>query len=166
MAYNQLQHLRDNIAAIRIALDYRDGITPQPEEYAALADYAGFGGLKAVLFPAGDKQGWIDRKASQNDLKLYPSMMELHGLLKDRLTESDYKSAVDSIRDSILTAFYTPPIVPQVLFETLKANGISPKRPYEPSSGAGVFITEMIKVFQAVEKVVAVEKDIVTGMVL
>jgi N12 class adenine-specific DNA methylase len=166
MAYNQLQHLRDNITAIRIALDYRDGITPQPEEYTALAAYAGFGGLKAVLFPAGDKQGWIDRKASQNDLKLYPSMMELHELLKDGLTESDYKSAVDSIRDSILTAYYTPPIVPQVLFETLKANGINPKRPYEPSSGAGVFITEMIKAFPEAEKVMAVEKDIVTGMVL
>jgi hypothetical protein len=37
MAYNQLQHLRDNIAAIRIALDFREGIRPQPEEYAALA---------------------------------------------------------------------------------------------------------------------------------
>jgi hypothetical protein len=166
MAYNQLQHLRDNIAAIRIALDYRDGITPQPEDHVVLAAYAGFGGLKAVLFPAGDRQGWIDRKASQSDLKLYPSMMELHELLKDRLTESEYKNAVGSIRDSILTAYYTPPIVPQVLFETLKASGISPKRPYEPSSGAGVFITELIKVFPDVEKVMAVEKDIVTGMVL
>ena len=29
MAYNQLQKLRDNINAIKIALDYRDGIMPQ-----------------------------------------------------------------------------------------------------------------------------------------
>jgi hypothetical protein len=34
MAYNQLQHLRDNIGAIRIVPESRDGITPQPEEYA------------------------------------------------------------------------------------------------------------------------------------
>jgi len=102
MAYNQLQKLRDNIRAIRIALDFRDGITPQAEDQAALQAYSGFGGLKAVLFPAGDKQEWIDRNASQNDLKLYPSMMELHELLKDGLNEADYKTAVQSIRDSIL----------------------------------------------------------------
>ena len=60
MAFNQLQHLRDNIAAIRIALDYRDGITPQPDEYAALAAYAGFGGLKAVLFLASPAASYIN----------------------------------------------------------------------------------------------------------
>ena len=166
MAYNQLQKLRDNIRAIRIALDYRDGITPEAEDQAALQAYSGFGGLKAVLFPAGDKQEWIDRNASQNDLKLYPSMMELHELLKDGLAESDYKTAVQSIRDSILTAYYTPPVVPQTLYAALKEQGIYPKRPYEPSSGAGIFITELIQAFPETEQITAIEKDFVTGMVL
>jgi N12 class adenine-specific DNA methylase len=166
MAYNQLQKLRDNIKAIKIALDYRDGIIPQAEDQTALQAYSGFGGLKAVLFPAGDKQQWIDRNASQNDLKLYPYMMELHGVLKDGLTEADYKIAVQSIRDSILTAFFTPAIVPQTLYQVLKEQGISPKRPYEPSSGAGIFITELIKAFPETGQITAVEKDLVTGMVL
>jgi len=166
MAYNQFQKLRDNIRAIRIALDYRDGIAPQPEEQAALQAYSGFGGLKAVLFPAGEKQEWIDRNASQSDLKLYPSVMELHELLKDGLTESDYKTAVQSIQDSILTAYYTPAIVPQTLYSVLKEQGIYPQRPYEPSSGAGIFVTELIKAFPETEQVTAIEKDFITGMVL
>ncbi|WP_183562952.1 hypothetical protein [Mucilaginibacter sp. SP1R1] len=159
MAYNQFQKLRDNIAAIRIALDYRDRITPIPEDRAALQAYSGFGGLKAVVFPAGEKQGWIDRNACQNDLKLYPSMMELHELLKDRLSETDYKTAVQSIRDSILTAYYTPAILPQILYQVLKEQDIQPKHPYKPSSGAGIFITELIKAFPETEQVTAVEKD-------
>jgi len=166
MAYNQLQKLRDNIRAIRIALDYREGITPQPDDQAALQAYSGFGGLKAVLFPAGEKQEWTSRNASQNDLKLYPSMMELHELLKDRLDEAGYKTALQSIRDSILTAFYTPAVVPQMLYTVLKEQKIYPKHPYEPSSGAGIFITELIKAFPETEQVTAVEKDFVTGMVL
>ncbi|MES2107933.1 MAG: helicase-related protein [Bacteroidota bacterium] len=166
MAYNQLQHLRDNIAAIKIALAHRNGQTARPEDQAALQAYAGFGGLKAVLFPAGDKQSWIDRNASQQDLKLYPSMIELHEVLKNGLNEADYKAAVQSIRDSILTAYYTPAVVPQTLYAVLKEQGISPKRPYEPSSGAGIFITELVKAFPETERVNAVEKDLVTGMVL
>ncbi|QKJ32837.1 DNA methylase [Mucilaginibacter mali] len=166
MAYNPLQHLRDNIAAIRIALDFREGIVPRGDDIQTLRAYSGFGGLKAVLFPAGEKEEWIKRNASQNDLKLYPSMMELYTLLQERLPEAEYRSAVQSIRDSILTAYYTPEIVPQTLFAVLKEQGISPKRPYEPSSGAGVFVTELIKAFPETEQVTAVEKDLVTGMVL
>ncbi|MBW4888953.1 DNA methylase [Mucilaginibacter sp. HMF5004] len=166
MAYNPLQKLRDNIRAIRIALDFRDGLIPGLEDMDALRAYSGFGGLKAVLFPAGDQQEWRNRNASQSDLKLYPSMMELYQLLKDRLDESEYRKAVQSIRDSILTAYYTPAIVPESLYAVLKEQGIAPKRPYEPSSGAGVFVTELIKAFPDAEKVTAVEKDLVTGLVL
>jgi N12 class adenine-specific DNA methylase len=166
MAYNPLQKLRDNIKAIRIALDHRDGITPNPQEQAELQAYSGFGGLKAVMFPAGDKEEWVRRNASQNDLKLYPSMMELYGLLRDGLNEEYYRNAVQSIRDSVLTAYYTPAIVPQVLYQVLKERGINPKHPYEPSSGAGIFITELVKAFPETEHITAVEKDLVTGWVL
>jgi N12 class adenine-specific DNA methylase len=166
MAYNSLQQLRTNIEAIRIALSFQPGDRLKEAQLETLRGYAGFGGLKAILFPEGPVDEWKKQNASQNDLKLYPSVMELHGLLREKLSEAEYKNAVDSLRESILTAYYTPPVVPQVLYETLKTNGISPRRPYEPSSGAGIFITEMIKVFPEVEKVMAIEKDILTGRVL
>jgi len=166
MAFNSLQKLRDNIAAIRIALGYREGVQLSETDAAALRKYAGFGGLKAVLFPAGERSEWEKRNASKADLQLYPSMMELHQLLKDNLEESDYRQAVAAMRESIVTAFYTPEIVPQTLFSVLKEQGIEPKRAYEPSSGAGVFIIEALKAFPDLQQISAVEKDLLTGKVL
>jgi hypothetical protein len=124
MAYNQLQKLRDNIKAINIVLDYREGIVPRAEDRAALQAYSAFGGLKAVMSPAGGREERDKRNASQSDLKLYPSMMELFQLSKERLNEAGYRTAVQSIRDRILTAYYTPAVVPQTLYQILKRNGI------------------------------------------
>lgn len=166
MAYNQLQKLRDNIAAIRIALGYRNGIKLRLEDQAALAAYSGFGGLKAILFPAGEKEEWVKLNASDNDLRLYPSIMELHGLLKQNFDADEYKEAIDSIRNSVLTAFYTPEILPQTLYQVLKENNVNPQRLYEPSSGAGIFITEAVKTFPGLEQINAAEKDVITGIVL
>lgn len=166
MAYNSLQKLRDNIAAIRIALAYQPGNRLSESDAAALRQYAGFGGLKAVLYPAGERSEWEKRNASKHDLQLYSSMMELHQLLKDHLDEPGYREAVTSIRDSVLTAYYTPEIVPQTLYSVLKEQGLSPNRLYEPSSGAGVFITEAVKAFPELQTINAVEKDLLTGKVL
>jgi N12 class adenine-specific DNA methylase len=166
MAFNSLQKLRDNIAAIRIALDYQPGAQLSAADTEALRRYAGFGGLKAVLYPAGEKAEWEKRNASKSDLQLYPSMMELHQLLKDHLDEPDYRKAISSIRESIVTAFYTPQIVPQTLFGVLKEQEITTKNLYEPSSGAGVFISEALQAFPDLKQINAVEKDVLTGKVL
>jgi N12 class adenine-specific DNA methylase len=166
MSFNPLHKLRDNIEAIRIALAYQPGDVLSVDDAAALRKYAGFGGLKAVLYPAGEKKEWAKRNASKADLQLYPSIMELHGLLRKHFGEPDYREAVQSIRDSVLTAFYTPGIVPQTLYAVLKEQGINPKRLYEPSSGAGIFIDEAINAFSSLQQINAVEKDILTGKVL
>ena len=166
MAYNQFQKLRDNIAAIRIALAYRAGDQISEADAERLRKYAGFGGLKAVLFPAGDKSEWENRNASKNDLKLYPSIMELHELLKAQFSEADYKAAIQSMRDSVLTAYYTPEVVPQILYQVLIAQNLQPQRLYEPSSGAGIFITEAVKALPDLQQINAVEKDILTGRIL
>ncbi|MFD0765409.1 hypothetical protein ACFQZI_11145 [Mucilaginibacter lutimaris] len=86
MAFQALQTLRDNIAAIRIALAYQPGSPLSEDDIATLRSYAGFGGLKAILFPAGDRKEWEKRNASKADLQLYPSMMVLHQLVRDHHT--------------------------------------------------------------------------------
>ena len=166
MAYNSLQQLRTNIEAIRIALSFQPGDRLEEEQLDTLRAYAGFGGLKAILFPFGPVEEWRKLNASQNDLKLYPSVMELHGILQEKLSEADYKTAVDSLRDSVLTAYYTPAVVPQVLYQALKDHTILPSCLYEPSSGAGIFISEAVKAFPDLQQVTAVEKDLLTGKVL
>ena len=166
MSYNSQQKLKDNIEAIRTALEWQPGQMLLPEQADALKRYAGFGGLKAVLFPNAPKEEWIKLKASKEDLKLYPQIIELHQLLQQHFNDAEYKQVVDSIKNSILTAFYTPEIVPQTLFAVLKEQGIESKSMYEPSSGAGVFVTEAASAFPSIENITAVEKDLLSGRVL
>jgi N12 class adenine-specific DNA methylase len=166
MSYNSQLKLQDNISAIRIALEWKEGQSLSDSQVQALQRYAGFGGLKVVLYPNAPKEEWIKLKASKEDVKLYPQIIELHELLQQHFNETEYKQVVDSIRNSILSAFYTPEIVPQTLFNILKEQGIEPKSIYEPSSGAGVFVCEAAKVFPEMEGITAVEKDILSGRVL
>lgn len=166
MRYNSQQKLKDNIAAIRIALEYNQRQKLSDEQVQSLRQYSGFGGLKAILFPNAPKEEWVKLNASKADLALYADVVELHNLLKQHLTETEYKETIDSLRNSILTAFYTPDIIPKVLFAELKNQGIEPKNLYEPSSGAGIFITEAANTFPSLKNITAVEKDILSGRVL
>ncbi len=166
MSYNSQQKLKDNIEAIRISLNWSEGMVLSSDQISALKKYSGFGGLKAVLFPNSSKEEWKKLNASREDLKLYPQIMELHELLQQNMQEKQYKNAIDSIRNSILTAFYTPDFIPQTLFSILKERGIEPKSLYEPSAGAGVFVTEAVAAFHSLLNVTAVEKDVLTGKVL
>ncbi len=166
MAYNQLQKLNDNIAAIRIALTWEKEKPLDATQVEALQKYSGFGGIKAILYPNAAKEEWVKLNATDEDLRLYPKIIELHELLKDNLSDQQHKEAISSIKNSVLTAFYTPQVVPQTLYATLKEHGIEPKRIYEPSSGAGIFITEAVKAFSSIENITAVEKDMLTGRVL
>jgi hypothetical protein len=166
MGYNSQQKLKDNIAAIKIALEWKQGQMPLPKHVETLKRYAGFGGLKAILYPNAPKEEWVKLKASKEDLRLYPDIIQLHQLLQQHLNEVEYKQAIDSIKNSILTAFYTPEIIPQTVYTILKEQGIEPKRIYEPSSGAGVFVTEAAIAFPALENITAVEKDMLTGRIL
>ncbi len=166
MSYNSQQHLRHNIAALKIALEWKPGDPLSPEQVKTLKAYSGFGGIKAILFPNAAKEEWIKLNASKEDLKLHPQIIELHQLLQQHFNEAEYKQAIDALKNSILTAFYTPEIIPQTLFKTLKQQGIEPKNIYEPSSGAGVFVIEAAKTFPALENITAVEKDMLSGRVL
>lgn len=166
MSYNSQQKLKDNISAIRIALGWKKGQMLLPEEVEALKRYAGFGGLKVVLYPNGPKEEWIKLKASKEDLRLYSQITELHRILQQHFNDAEYKQVIDSIKNSILTAYYTPEIVPKTLFNALKEQGIEPQNIYEPSSGAGVFITEAASAFPSLQNITAVEKDLISGRVL
>lgn len=166
MAYNVQQKLRDNIAALHIALRHKPGDMLHDDDMAALRRYAGFGGIKAILYPNAPVDEWHKLNVSREELSLYHPMMGLHELLRNYLNEKEYPAAVDSLKNSVLTAFYTPAVVPETLFEMLAARGIQPKHVYEPSAGAGIFITEALKAFPSIESVTAVEKDMLTGEVL
>src|SRR5690242_10151989 len=118
MAYNQLHKLNDNIQAIRIALENK---IPSQEELDLLQRYSGFGGIKAILYPFDDtKEEWIKSGATKEDLRLYKPVQELHELLQERFTDAEYRDILYSLKNSVLTAFYTPAIVPNTLYGFLQ----------------------------------------------
>jgi N12 class adenine-specific DNA methylase len=166
MAYNVHRQLKDNISAIRIALEWKPGENLDPEQVQQLKRYAGFGGIKAVLYGNGPREDWERQNATPEDMRLYDPIIGMHELLQNNLTREEYKQAIDAMKHSVLTAFYTPDVVPKALFHILAQKGIQPKRIYEPSGGAGIFVTEANKYFPSLERITAVEKDISSGKIL
>jgi hypothetical protein len=166
MAYNAKEKLAGNIAALRIALDWEGQRALSEDELTVLKGYAGFGGLKAVLYPRGEREEWQKMNASEADLRLYALVMELHELLETKLSSYGYKRAFDSLQRSAQTAYYTPELIPRALYTALGDRGLSIHSLYEPSAGAGVFVTEAVRLLPELQSVTAVEKDELTGKVL
>lgn len=140
MAYNKKAHLKDNIEAIKLAFALeREGRTATPEEQAVLRAYSGFGGIKAVLNPASslaDVARW-----TKSDRELFPLVSQLHSVIRSHSKdEAEYKRYFSSLKNSVLTAFYTPQDIVSVLASELGNHGIAPSRFLDPSSGTGVFV--------------------------
>ncbi|WP_199119251.1 DNA methylase [Pedobacter sp. ASV28] len=166
MGYSALHKLRGNLKAIGIALTHEKGSQLSQADREALMGYAGFGGIKAILYPDAPKEEWIKQGAAQGDLKLHKEILSLHELLKYHFNQQEYKEVVASIKESVLSSFYTPQVVPETLYQVLSEHGIQPKRLYEPSAGAGIFITEAVKTFSELKEIKAVEKDLLTSRIL
>lgn len=165
MAYNKKAHLRDNIEAIRIAfaLD-KEKRQASDAEKEKLAAYSGFGGIKAVLNPAAKPEDIAHWKTSEHDL--FPLVTELHQVLREAAKDdAEYKRYVSSLKNSVLTAFYTPKPVVDALSLALNNSGIKPLRFLEPSAGAGAFISSFKETVPDAE-VTAFEKDLLTGKIL
>ena len=165
MAFNRKAKLRDNIEAIRTLFELeRRGLPATPYHKEVLRRYCGFGGLKCILNPAAslmDVAGW-----AKSDRELFPQVAELHKLIRDySADEKEYKRYFDSLKNSVLTAFYTPKEVVSALADTLHAGGITPKHLLDPSAGQGVFISEFERTAPFAE-VMAFDKDLITGKLL
>ena len=165
MAYNKLEKLQDNLQAITIALSLeRDGRQATEEERAALRKYSGFGGLKFILNPC-DEPSDIE-KWSRFDRPYFSLTQVLFATLRDNSAdEKEYQAYVRSLRNSVLTSFYTPKAVADTISKVLKKQGVVVKNYLEPSAGKGTFIESAKESFPGM-KTTAFEKDLITGKVL
>ena len=165
MAYNRKQRLNDNIKAIETTfiLD-REQRTPTARERLLLERYCGFGGLKCILNPArelADAVHW-----AKSDLELFAPTVELHRLIRENSkNESEYKQLMDSLKQSVLTAFYTPSAVTEALTDVLKEHQIIPEKVLEPSAGIGAFVDSVLDNNPKAD-IMAFEKDLLTGKIL
>ena len=165
MAFNRKAKLRDNIEAIRTVFTLeKEGRAATPEEREILGRYCGFGGLKFILNPADNLMDAVHW--TKSDRELFPMTAELHRLVRDSSTdEREYKRYMDSLKSSVLTAFYTPPEIVSAIAGTLHEQGIIPDRLLDPSAGQGVFISAFGADAPGAE-VMAFDKDLLTGKIL
>ena len=165
MAFNRKQRLRDNIEAIRTAfvLD-REQRTPTARERLLLERYCGFGGLKCILNPARELTDAVHW--AKSNLELFAPTVELHKLLRENTKDdTEYKRYMDAMKQSVLTAFYTPPEITGTIADVLHEHGIRPDRVLEPSAGVGAFVDSVLENRPDAD-IMAFEKDLMTGKIL
>ena len=165
MAFNRKQKLRDNIEAVRTAFTLdKERRTPTERERVLLERYCGFGGLKCILNPArelADAAHW-----AKSDLELFAPTVELHRIIRENSKdETEYKRYMDSLKASVLTAFYTPQVITDTIVDVLHDKKVRPKLVLEPSAGMGAFIAPVLSDNPQAE-VMAFEKDLLTGKML
>lgn len=112
------------------------------EEKVILSNYVGWGGLSEVFDEYN--YGW------QNEYK------ELHSLLSD----SEYEAA----RSSVNTAFFTPPVVIDAIYQVLESNGFKGGKILEPSCGVGNFFGRLPVSMESSE-LHGVEIDSISGRI-
>lgn len=160
--------MRDNIEAIRLAL--RLGVAGRSaqnaEEREILRKYAGFGGLKCILNDANELADAA--KWSKSDIELFASTVELRRLIHDySKDDKEFARYMDSLKASVLTAFYTDNRIVDAISDSLKYSGVEIKSFLEPSAGQGAFIDSFLRNdrYPGAE-VLAYEKDLLTGKIL
>lgn len=110
---------RANITAIRLLKQLeQEQRLATPEEQETLSHYVGWGALQDAFDET--KKNWEQEYQE----------------LKELLTESEYKAA----RGSSLTAFYTPPVVIEAIYQKLMDMGLKDGNLLEPSCGVGNFM--------------------------
>lgn len=79
--------------------------------------------------------------------------------------EKEYKEYVRSLKNSVLTAFYTPEAIVRVISDTFRSSGITLQRFLDPSAGTGIFASQF-KSWLPDAEIVCFEKDKLTGKIL
>ena len=160
--------MRDNIEAIRLA--FRLGVAGRSaqsaEEREILRKYAGFGGLKCILNDANELADAA--KWSKSDIELFAPTVELRRLIHDySKDDKEFARYMDSLKASVLTAFYTDNRIVDAISDSLKYSGVEVKSFLEPSAGQGAFIDSFLRNdrYPGAE-VLAYEKDLLTGKIL
>lgn len=135
--------IRDNLAAIRKLKELeKENRLATPDEQGILARYVGWGGLSEVFDLRNNK---YSEEAAQS---------------KEILTEEEYQSA----RESVLTSYYTDPVVIQKMYKTLARMGFEGGKVLDPSMGTGNFYSAMPEQLKEKSNLYGVELDSLTGM--
>lgn len=114
-----------------------------PEEQEVLSKYAGWGGIRLAF--EENNSSWSDE----------------YKRLKDLLTPEEYEAA----RSSVLTSFYTPPVVIDTMYTALENFGFKGGKILDPSMGTGNFYGKMPDNIRNISKLTGIELDSISGRI-
>lgn len=135
------ERYRNNVEAIQTLKKIEsENRLATKEEQEILSKYVGWGGLADAF----DESKWT------NEYKE----------LKELLTEEEYSNA----KESVLTAFYTPPIVINSIYKAIQNMGFEQGNILEPSCGVGNFFG-MIPQELEKSKLYGIELDSISGRI-
>ena len=138
------QRLKNNIEAINVLkVLEKENRSARKDEQEILAKYIGLGGLSDVFDEEKEGQ-WLDAR----------------NFLKENLTGEEYNRA----RESTLTAFYTPKVVIDAIYESLSNLGFEKGNILEPSAGTGRFIGNLPEEMKE-SNFYGVELDSISGQI-
>ena len=165
MAVSQSEQLDNCISAIKLSLKITEqNYKPNEFEEEILRTFVGFGGIKALLYPLNIEWNTIS-SISQVDLKLESKIKEFYAFITSTFGDETDK-VWDSIKESILTSFYTPSEVAEQQIRKVRANNSnSIKNILEPSAGNGIYVDAFINNFPHAS-ITAIEKDFVSALIL
>ena len=121
--------------------------------------FNGFGALKELLLPLDNLSAW-----NTEDLRYELEVRKFHDLLKGRF-DGRYNEALSSLKNSILTSFYTPPFITEPIVDSIKRNSDSIDSILEPAAGTGNFVNALKKYFSQ-SSITAIEKDLLASEAL
>ena len=160
MSYSKLKSLVANVEAIATAMKVRiDDRQATDEEKEVLSRYSGFGGIQDVL-NIGTEHTVSDDVAEP--IRKLQDLIGAYPYYDDAMRQA----VINSIKSSVLTAFYTPKFlvdaVTRQIHATFKDNCLQMSTFLEPSAGIGGFLP----VSMPGTRSYAFEKDCLTGLIL
>lgn len=160
MSYNRLKSLAANVAAIETAVTvHKQRRKATQEEKQVLAQYSGFGGIKEVL-------------TIGTQVPIPGELTELMNRLQEALntfvqgSKADYNLFLDSIKSSVLTAFYTPDFLIEAVAGQIHATFRRTDFRCAASSNRAQASGGFLPMAMGGTHSYAIEKDIITGLVL
>lgn len=137
------EQFRQNISAIKVLKELENANRfATPEEQEILSNYIGWGGLSDAFDES--KSNWSDEYKE----------------LKELLSDSEYKDA----RASVLTAFYTPPVIIKAMYQVLENIGFKNGNILDPACGIGNFFGMLPDSLKSC-KTYGVEIDSISGRI-
>lgn len=136
-SFNTNRGLKQNLEALKtlkVLLQQKDA-KASIQQKQILSQYIGFGGLKEILTDPFNDSFWKKDQAQTQSLvkEIYQEIEQI-----DLILENKNKS-INSIKQSILSAFYTPGETIDAMYQAVEHLGFKSGNILDPSSGIGLF---------------------------